>query len=115
MKLNEAIQDIAHNTTRFYVIGRETVPASGADKTSILIASRNRPGALLNLLRPFEERSISLTRIDSRPSKTEKWTYMFFIEFEGHLSDELVKGVMAQLEENSIMLKPLGSYPKAPI
>ncbi len=115
VKLSEAIQDIAHNTTRFYVIGRESVPASGADKTSILIASRNRPGALLNLLRPFEERGISLTRIDSRPSKTEKWTYMFFIEFEGHLSDEPVRGVMSELEENSILLKPLGSYPKAPI
>ena len=115
VKLAEAIQDIAHNTTRFFVIGRETVPSSGADKTSILIASRNRPGALLNLLRPFEERGISLTRIDSRPSKTEKWTYMFFIEFEGHLSDDVVRGVMAALEENSILLKPLGSYPKAPI
>ena len=115
VKLAEAIQDIAHNTTRFFVIGRETVPSSGADKTSILIASRNRPGALLNLLRPFEERGISLTRIDSRPSKTEKWTYMFFIEFEGHLSDDVVREVMAALEENSILLKPLGSYPKAPI
>lgn len=115
VKLAEAIQDIAHNTTRFFVIGRETVPSSGADKTSILIASRNRPGALLNLLRPFEERGISLTRIDSRPSKTEKWTYMFFIEFEGHLSDDIVRQVMAALEENSILLKPLGSYPKAPI
>lgn len=115
IKLAEAIQDIAHNTTRFFVVGRETVPASGYDKTSILIASRNRPGALLSLLRPFEERGISLTRIDSRPSKTEKWTYMFFIEFEGHLSDDVVREVMAALEECSILLKPLGSYPKAPI
>jgi chorismate mutase/prephenate dehydratase len=114
-KLSEAIQDIVHNTTRFFVIGRDSVPASGEDKTSILIASRNRPGALLSLLRPFEERGISLTRIDSRPSKTEKWTYMFFIEFEGHLTDPLIREVVAALEENSIMLKPLGSYPKAPI
>ena len=111
----ESIQDHANNTTRFLVLGRESVPPSGEDKTSILVSSRNRPGALLSLLRPFEELGVSLTRIDSRPSKTEKWTYMFYIEFEGHLEDELVVRIMAELEEHSIMLKRLGSYPCAPI
>lgn len=114
-KRESAIQDYASNTTRFLILGREYVPPSGQDKTSVMIASRNRPGALLNLLRPFEEAGISLTRIDSRPSKTEKWTYVFYIEFEGHLEDEVVGRIMTELEEQSIMLKRLGSYPCAPL
>jgi chorismate mutase/prephenate dehydratase len=114
-KLHESIQDSASNTTRFLVLGRDGVPPSGKDKASILVASRNRPGALLSLLRPFEEQGVSLTRIDSRPSKTEKWTYLFYIEFEGHLQDALIEGIMAELEEHSILLKRLGAYPKAPI
>jgi chorismate mutase/prephenate dehydratase len=114
-KREVSIQDYASNTTRFLVLGRDFVPASGQDKTSVIIASRNRPGALLNLLRPFENAGISLTRIDSRPSKTEKWTYVFYIEFEGHLEDQIVDEIMNELEEQSIMLKRLGSYPCAPI
>lgn len=111
----KAIQDSAYNTTRFLVLGRDAIPSSGLDKTSLLVSSRNRPGALLSLLRPFEESGISLTRIDSRPSKTEKWTYVFYIEFEGHTSDSVVAQVMTELEEHSIMLKCLGSYPRAPL
>lgn len=111
----EAIQDMASNTTRFLVLGRESVPPSGKDKTSLLVANRNRPGALLSLLRPFEDAGVSLTRIDSRPSKTEKWTYVFYIEFEGHLEDAVIAQIMTELEEQSIMLKRLGSYPCAPI
>ena len=89
------------------------MPPSGHDKTSLLVSARNRPGALLGLLRPFEDRGISLTRIDSRPSKTEKWTYVFYIECEGHLGDSVLSEVVAQIEEHSIMLKKLGSYPRA--
>ena len=110
-----AIQDSSSNTTRFLVLGRETVAPSGFDKTSLLVSARNRPGALLGLLRPFEENGVSLTRIDSRPSKTEKWTYVFYIECEGHLADAVMTEVIDQIEEHSIMLKKLGSYPRAPI
>ena len=113
--LASAIQDSSTNTTRFLVLGKESVSPSGHDKTSLLVSARNRPGALLGLLRPFEENSISLTRIDSRPSKTEKWTYVFYIECEGHLADGVMDTVMREIEEHSIMLKRLGSYPRAPI
>jgi chorismate mutase/prephenate dehydratase len=65
------------------------------------------------LLEPFRRGNVSLTRIDTRPSRTEKWAYVFFIEFEGHLQDEKIAVIMAELEEQSIMLKPLGSYPQA--
>lgn len=107
------IEDYADNTTRFLVIGREEVPPSGRDKTSIIVSSRNKPGALFTLLEPFRRGGISLTRIDTRPSRTEKWAYVFFIEFEGHMQDEKVAAIVAELEEQSILLKPLGSYPQA--
>jgi chorismate mutase/prephenate dehydratase len=112
-RLAEHIEDYPDNTTRFLVIGREEVPPSGADKTSIIVSSRNKPGALFSLLEPFRRAGVSLTRIDTRPSRTEKWAYVFFIEFEGHLQDPVIAGVLSELEEQSILLKPLGSYPRA--
>ena len=111
--LVEKIEDHKDNTTRFLIIGREEVPPSGNDKTSLIVASRNQPGALFQLLEPFNKAGVSLTRLDSRPSRTEKWAYVFFIEFEGHLQDENIELIMRQLEEQSILLKPLGSYPRA--
>ena len=112
-KLAEHIEDYADNTTRFLIIGREEVPPSGRDKTSIIVSSRNKPGALFTLLDPFRKAGVSLTRIDTRPSRTEKWAYVFFIEFEGHLRDANIAGIVTDLEEQSILLKPLGSYPRA--
>ena len=112
-KLSENIEDSAHNSTRFLIIGPGEIPPSGSDKTSIVVASRNRPGALFDLLEPFRRADVSLTRIDTRPSRTEKWAYVFFIEFEGHLQELPIAAIMRELEEQSILLKPLGSYPRA--
>jgi chorismate mutase/prephenate dehydratase len=112
-KLAEHIEDYSDNTTRFLIIGRDEVPPSGRDKSSVIVSSRNKPGALFALLDPFRRAGISLTRIDTRPSRTEKWAYVFFIEFEGHLQDEKVAAAIAELEEQSILMKPLGSYPRA--
>ena len=112
-KVAAHIEDYADNTTRFLIIGREEVPPSGRDKTSIIVSSRNKPGALFTLLEPFRRGGISLTRIDTRPSRTEKWAYVFFIEFEGHLQDDNIAAIVAELEEQSILLKPLGSYPQS--
>ncbi|MFV0276047.1 MAG: prephenate dehydratase [Parahaliea sp.] len=112
-KLAEHIEDYPDNTTRFLVVGRDEVPPSGRDKTSIIVSSRNKPGALYALLDPFRRAGVSLTRIDTRPSRTEKWAYVFFIEFEGHLQDDNIRTIIAELEEQSILLKPLGSYPRA--
>ncbi len=112
-KLAEHVEDYADNTTRFLIIGREEVPPSGRDKTSIIVSSRNKPGALYALLDPFRRGGVSLTRIDTRPSRTEKWAYVFVIEFEGHLQDDNIAGIINELEEQSILIKPLGSYPRA--
>lgn len=111
--LAKNIEDYPDNTTRFLIIARQEVPASGKDKTSVLVATRNRPGALYQLLAPFQNAGISLTRIETRPSKSSNWTYVFFIDFEGHSADPEIEKVLRTITEDVIELKLLGSYPVA--
>lgn len=112
-KLSEKIEDRPDNSTRFLVIGREKIAASGDDKTSIIVASRNEPGALHNLLEPFHREAIDLTRVETRPSRTGKWTYVFFVDFQGHKDDPKVDAVLTELSQIAAELRVLGSYPKA--
>jgi len=107
------IEDLPDNTTRFLIIGKQTTDISGDDKTSLLIASKNKPGALYHLLAPFHEEGVSLTRIETRPSKSGTWNYMFFIDLEGHQNEEKVKKAMALVQQQCTDFKCLGSYPKA--
>ena len=107
------IQDYADNTTRFLVIAHEEVPASGHDKTSLVVSTRNEPGALLKLLAPLEREGISLTRIETRPSRTENCAYVFFMEFHGHHHDAKVQRVIEQFKQQASFVKVLGSYPVA--
>jgi len=109
--LERAIQDQQHNRTRFLVLGREPVAASGRDKTSMLVYTANRPGALFHVLEPFEKLQISLTKIDSRPAKKAAWEYVFFIDFEGHRDDAKVRDLLQRLESCTEDIKLLGSYP----
>lgn len=112
-QLAEKIEDAPDNSTRFLIIGSQAVPASGVDKTSIVVAMRNEPGALHNLLEPFHRHGIDLTRVETRPSRTGNWTYVFFIDFTGHVDDPLVSNVLKEVAERAADLKLLGSYPKA--
>ncbi|HET8704795.1 MAG TPA: prephenate dehydratase [Pseudomonadales bacterium] len=107
------IEDYPNNTTRFLIIGPKPAGRSGDDKTSIIVEARNKPGALFQLLEPFHRHNISLTRIETRPSKTSTWSYVFFIDFEGHEQDDIVKDILHELEKEAVELKLLGSYPKA--
>ncbi len=111
--LAEKIEDQPDNSTRFLIIGNQDVPASGVDKTSIVVAMRNEPGALHNLLEPFHRHNIDLTRVETRPSRTGAWTYVFFIDFVGHVKDPLISDVMKEVATRCADLKLLGSYPKA--
>jgi chorismate mutase/prephenate dehydratase len=107
------IEDWPDNTTRFLIIGRHDTPASGSDKTSLLVSAMNKPGALHRLLQPFANNNISMSRIESRPSRTTMWDYVFFIDIEGHKSDGQVAKALNELEQEAAVLKVLGSYPKA--
>ena len=107
------IEDEPDNTTRFLVVGQQYVAPSGNDKTSILVSTRNEPGALYSILLPFREHNISLSRLESRPSRTSKWTYVFFIDFDGHESSDAIQAVLSEVRAVSTDVKSLGSYPKA--
>jgi chorismate mutase/prephenate dehydratase len=109
----EKIEDQPDNSTRFLIIGKQAVPQSGVDKTSIVVAMRNEPGALHKLLEPFHRHNIDLTRVETRPSRTGAWTYVFFIDFAGHVDEPLISDVMKEVASRCADLKLLGSYPKA--
>ncbi|MDX8401721.1 MAG: prephenate dehydratase [Mariprofundaceae bacterium] len=106
------IEDHRANRTRFFVIGAHDSPPSGRDRTSLVMSVKDEPGALHNLIRPFAERGIGLTRIESRPSKRRLWEYVFFADVDGHRDEA---AVAAAIEEISAMpgahIKVLGSYP----
>lgn len=107
------IEDDPGNTTRFLVIGKTGAAPSGDDKTSLLVSSANSPGALHRLLTPLAEGGISMTRIESRPSRKGLWEYVFFIDIEGHAQDQRIKEVLAKLEREAALVRMLGAYPRA--
>ena len=109
----ENIEDMSDNTTRFVIIGKQDVGPSGNDKTSLLISTRNVPGALLGLLQPLADHGISMNKIESRPGHGHKWAYVFFIDIDGHQQDANVIDALKELKEQSALFKILGSYPKA--
>ena len=111
--LSKKIEDESDNTTRFIVVGREAIGPSGKDKTSIMVSTHNQPGALYKLLEPFHRHGVSLTSIETRPSRTGMWSYVFFIDFEGHSEDEAVKTVLSEIDSDALEVKMLGSYPRA--
>ncbi|MDT3719905.1 prephenate dehydratase [Pseudomonas oryzihabitans] len=111
--VQQKIEDRPDNSTRFLIIGNQDVPPSGDDKTSIIVSMQNKPGALHELLLPFHANNIDLSRIETRPSRSGKWTYVFFIDFVGHQADPLIRDVLERLSASAVALKVLGSYPRA--
>ena len=107
------IEDEPNNTTRFLVLGKQDTTPSGRDKTSLLFSTPNRAGAAAELLTPFSEAGISMTKFESRPSKTGLWEYVFFIDIEGHKDDETVRRVLVRFAERNVFVKIIGSYPVA--
>lgn len=106
------IEDMPDNSTRFLIIGSEDVGVSGDDKTSIVVSTKNKPGALHDLLEPFHRNGVDLTRVESRPSRTGIWNYVFFIDFAGHQQDDIVKKALNDVASRVAELKVLGSYPR---
>ncbi|MGE0823981.1 MAG: prephenate dehydratase [Candidatus Binatia bacterium] len=109
------IQDQAANFTRFAILGRESQPsqATGQDKTSLLLSVRDEVGVLYHTLQPFAEQAINLLRIESRPLKGRPWEYVFFIDVEGHVTDEPLAQALRLIEPRCSLVKVLGSYARA--
>ena len=107
------IEDHTENKTRFLVIGNQATHPSGRDKTSILVSTRNAPGALYKILEPFHEHGISLSRIETRPAKSGDWSYVFFIDFDGHQHQPEIAAVLDSLASEALEVRRLGSYPRS--
>ena len=107
------IEDEPDNTTRFLVVGRDAVGPSGDDKTSVMFSFTNRPGGLFHAIEVFARRGIDMVRIESRPSRLERWNYNFFIDLAGHRDDPDVAEALAELGERTVHLKVLGAFPRA--
>ncbi len=111
--LAASIEDYTSNKTRFLVLGRQDVGASGRDKTSLLVSMKNRPGALYRVLQPFARHGVSLTRVETRPARSGDWSYVFFIDVDGHRSDDTVQAALAEVGEVALRVRLLGSYPRS--
>ncbi|MBK5105294.1 MAG: prephenate dehydratase [Burkholderiales bacterium] len=107
------IEDDPNNTTRFLVLGDQDPAPSGKDLTSIVMSAPNRPGAVHALLTPIARNGVSMTRLESRPARTGRWEYMFYVDVQGHRQDSKVAKALAELEKLAPFLKILGSYPAA--
>jgi chorismate mutase/prephenate dehydratase len=109
----ENIEDNKHNVTRFALIGDEVNSPTGKDKTAVLLQIPHKPGSLSDALVAFKQNKVNLTWIESFPLKGPESGYLFFLDFEGHLSEQRVKRTIAELEKNAVRLEILGSYPRS--
>lgn len=111
--IEDRIEDVPFNQTRFFVIAMNMGPRTGRDKTSALVRIKDEPGALFAMLSPFSARGINLSKIESRPSRSEPFSYVFFLDFSGHALDPNVEEAIAEVRSLALWFKVLGSYPKA--
>jgi chorismate mutase / prephenate dehydratase len=107
------IQDNVANATRFLVLGRQSTPPTGQDRTSLMISITDKVGALYTALAAFRRFRINMTKIESRPSKRKAWEYFFFIDCDGHVEEPKVRNAIDYLSEHCNFIKVLGSYPNA--
>jgi len=107
------IEDRAGNVTRFIAIGKDEVPPGIEDKTSLLVVTKHKPGALFDLLEPFKARKINMLQLARHPIPGVKWEYLFFIDIEGHQTDKNIREAISEIEKQASKLNILGSYPVA--
>jgi chorismate mutase/prephenate dehydratase len=106
------IEDAANNTTRFLVLGSSEAGVTGSDKTSLICATPNTPGALHKVLAVLASQGINIVKLESRPSPDKLWDYIFYIDIDGHKDDEAVSDMLHLLQDQTIYVKVMGSYPK---
>jgi prephenate dehydratase len=107
------VEDLDFNFTRFFVLGLDEPSRRDPSKTSIILTTRHVPGALYQVLGQLAQRSINMTKIESRPRRNRPWHYLFYIDFEGHEDDPDVRAALLDILKSASFLKVLGSYPAA--
>ncbi len=113
--LKEDIQSEVANYTRFFVLEKNPEPIQGADKTSIVFATKNAPGALYKCLGEFASRDVNLSKLESRPRKNKPWVYVFYVDFDGSMDDPNCHAAIGGLLKTGAFVKILGSFKKAEI
>ena len=111
--INCGIEDNPNNFTRFFILAKEDAPPSGNDKTSVVFSVKHKPGALFSFLEELAVKNINLTKIESRPTRQKPWEYNFYLDFEGHREDRVPREALEKLQDYTIFIKVLGSYPRA--
>lgn len=121
--LAEKIEDLPFNFTRFFVLSHYDPAAAGAHptevspevsyKSSLVLATRHRPGDLVNCLEVFPKHEINMTKLESRPRRDKPWSYLFYVDIEGHIDQPHVAAAMTDLMRRAAFVKFLGSYPAA--
>ena len=111
--IHKNINDSSQNSTRFIIISKAEPEISGDDKTSLLISLENKVGALAKIIEPLSKNKISMSKIESIPTKKNNWEYMFLIDIEGHMSDIKIHKTLLEIERKSQFFRNLGSYPKS--
>jgi len=111
--LAKDISNYPDNYTRFVTISKTDAPPSGNDKTLIIFSVKHAPGALYDALGVFAKRGINLTKIESRPTRKKPWEYIFYLDFEGHRNEPKCSDALRELQDKTLFVKVLGSFPKA--
>ena len=113
--LAHGIQDRKNNVTRFAVLASSSMPPSGSDKTTIAFDfdKPDAPGLVYGAMRPFADRGINLTKIESRPTGTGMGNYIFLLDLEGHIDEPHVQQAITELQRHTSTFKVLGAYPRA--
>jgi prephenate dehydratase len=107
------IETSVNNYTKFVVISKQKAKPAQRNKTSLVFAAEHKPGSLYRILGIFATRNINLTKLESRPSRTKPWEYVFYADFEGHLDGKVYKEAVTELQRETTFIKILGSYPQA--
>ena len=111
--IQEGVEDNLNNYTRFLVFSKVKNEKTENSKTSIIFSVKHEAGALYNIINEFYQYKINLTKIESRPNRNTPWEYNFYVDFEGHQNDSMIKEMIQKLRDNTLFLKILGSYPIA--
>lgn len=102
-----------NNYTRFLILSKENNSETGNDKTSIIFSIKHEPGSLYRIIENFNKNNVNLTKIESRPTKSNTWEYNFYVDFEGHQNNSKILEMLEKIKQETLFMKILGSYPSA--